>query len=84
MMPNAVYYAINTDLTHDKAATSLGLMDGAFALAGILAPYLTGKLTTLTGNFNSAIYLMATITIVAALAVLIGQHPDRYVAKLRA
>lgn len=78
MMPNAVYYAINTDLSKDKAATSLGLMDGAFALAGILAPYLTGKLTMLTGNFNCAIYLMAAITLIAALAVFLGQHPDRF------
>ncbi|NJL71539.1 MAG: MFS transporter [Candidatus Competibacteraceae bacterium] len=27
LMPNASFYAINTDLAKDKAATSLGLMD---------------------------------------------------------
>lgn len=42
MMPNAAFYAINADLAHDRAATSLGIMDCGFALAGILAPLLTG------------------------------------------
>jgi sugar phosphate permease len=77
MMPNAVFYAINTDLAKDRAGTSLGIMDCAFAAAGILAPYITGILSDITGNFNMAIYLMVGLMIVAALGIIIFQHPDK-------
>lgn len=77
LMPNAVFYAINTDLAKDRAGTSLGIMDCAFATAGILAPYITGRLSDLTGNFNMAIYLMASLTIASALGIIIFQHPDK-------
>lgn len=78
LMPNAAFYAINTDLAHDRAATSLGLMDCAFAAAGILAPSLTGWLTGYTGNFSIAILLMIGFTFTSALAILLFQHPDQY------
>jgi MFS transporter, ACS family, aldohexuronate transporter len=81
MLPNAVFYAINTDLAKDRAGTSLGIMDCAFALAGILAPYFTGKLATMTGNFNSAIYLLCGFTLLGALSVIIFQKPDQVLAK---
>ncbi len=77
MMPNAIFFAINTDLARDRAATSLGIMDCAFAASGILAPFLTGKLSTLTGNFNSAIYLMIGITTISALGVILFQYPNK-------
>lgn len=79
MMPNAIYFAINTDLAKDRAATSLGFMSAAFGVAGILAPYLTGKLSTLTGNFDSAIYLLIAITLTSALGILLFQHPSKKV-----
>lgn len=73
LMPNAAFYAINTDLAHDKAATSLGVMDCAFALAGILAPLLTGWLADLTGNFSAAILLMILLTFSSAIAIILWQ-----------
>ncbi|HVV67755.1 MAG TPA: MFS transporter [Gammaproteobacteria bacterium] len=77
MMPNAVFYSLNTDLAKDRAGTSLGIMDSALALAGILAPYLTGLFSDLTGNFNVAIYLMAGLSLLSALSIIIFQHPDK-------
>jgi MFS transporter, ACS family, hexuronate transporter len=56
-------------------------MDCAFALAGILAPYLTGKLAVMTGNFNSAIYLLCGLTFLGAVAVILFQKPDEVLAK---
>jgi ACS family hexuronate transporter-like MFS transporter len=79
LMPNACYYAINTDLAKDKAATSLGVMDTYLALAGILAPLITGKLTEITGNFNSAFGILAFFTLAAVVAILVLMKPDDYV-----
>lgn len=75
MMPNAAFYAINADLARDRVATSLGVMDCAFAAAGICAPFLTGMLSNLTGNFTGAFTLLISLTISSALAVIFFQHP---------
>lgn len=77
LMPNACFYALNCDLAKDRAATSLGIMDSFFALAGILAPSLTGWLTDRTGNFNIAFAVLIFFTLTAVAAVLIFQKPDR-------
>lgn len=81
LMPNAAFYALNSDLAKDRAATSLGVMDSFLAAAGFLAPYLTGWLSTISGNFNSAIWLMSGLTLSSSLAVLFFQHPDRDMPK---
>jgi nitrate/nitrite transporter NarK len=80
MMPNAAFYAINADLARDRAATSLGIMDCAFAVSGILAPLLTGLLTQIIGNFSGAFALLATLTFTSALAVIFFQFPDEVLA----
>lgn len=79
---NSCFYAINSDLAKDRAATSLGLMDCFLAAAGILAPWLTGWLSVATGNFNSGILLMALFIFSSSLCVIFLQHPDRELAKL--
>lgn len=77
LMPNAAFYSLNSDLAKDRAATSLGLMDCFLAAAGVLAPYLTGWLSQLTGDFRSAILLMVGLTFSSSLCVALFQHPDR-------
>lgn len=77
LMPNACFYALNSDLARDRAATSLGIMDFFFAFAGILSPALTGLLATATGGFNAAIGLLIFFALTSAAAILIFQHPDR-------
>jgi ACS family hexuronate transporter-like MFS transporter len=81
MMPNAAFYAINADLARDRAATSLGIMDCAFAISGILAPLLTGLLTHMTGNFSGAFALLITLTFTSALAIIFFQFPDKILAQ---
>ncbi len=76
MMPNAAFYALNTDLARDRAATSLGVMDCGFALAGILAPLMTGWLANLTGNFKAAFGCLIILTICSALSIILWQHPE--------
>ncbi len=84
LMPNAAFYALNADLAKDRAATSLGLMDCFLAAAGVLAPVLTGWMSEVTGNFTSAILLMAGLTFSSSLCVLFFQHPDKDLAKVAA
>lgn len=83
LMPNAAFYALNSDLAKDRAGTSLGLMDCFLAAAGVLAPLLTGWMSTVTGNFNSAILLMAGLTISSSICVILFQHPDRDMVKMQ-
>ncbi len=73
LMPNAAFYAINADLAFDRTATSLGVMDAAFAMAGILAPLLTGWLAHMTGNFTAAISLMMGLTLSSAILIVLFQ-----------
>ncbi|HLB58151.1 MAG TPA: MFS transporter, partial [Gammaproteobacteria bacterium] len=81
MMPNAAFYAINADLAHDRAATSLGVMTCASSFSAILAPFLTGLLSSWTGDFSIAILLMMGLMLSSALMIILFQHPDRVLAK---
>jgi MFS transporter, ACS family, hexuronate transporter len=83
MAPNAQFYALNADLAKDRAATSLGLMDCYLALAGVLAPAITGLMRDLTHNFNSAIFLMAGFSFTSSIIVFLLQHPDRDLEKMQ-
>jgi ACS family hexuronate transporter-like MFS transporter len=77
MMPNAAFYAINADLARDRAATSLGIMNCATGGAAILAPFLTGWMSSVTGSFSSAILLMIGLMLSSACVILFFQHPDK-------
>lgn len=83
LAPNACFYSLNSDLAKDRAATSLGLMDCFLAAAGVLAPLLTGYMKQATGNFNSALWIMAGFTFTSSLFVFFLQHPDRDIAELK-
>ncbi len=77
LMPNACFYALNTDLAKDRAATSLGIMDSFFALGGILAPAATGFILQATGNFSAAIGVVVFFNLAAVIGVILFQKPDR-------
>lgn len=83
LMPNSCFYSINSDMAKDRAAMSLGLMDCFLAAAGILAPVLTGWMSDLSGNFNSAILLMAGLTFSSSIMVLLLQHPDKEILRMK-
>jgi nitrate/nitrite transporter NarK len=63
MSANASYYAVNIDLAKERAGTALGIMDAVFAIAGFLAPTITGFSISLTGHFEAAFYLMAVLAL---------------------
>ncbi|HEX9525703.1 MAG TPA: MFS transporter [Reyranella sp.] len=73
----ATYYAINVDIVPQRAATALGIMNFAFAIAGFLAPAITGWVLNLRGSFVDGFLLMTVLAIASVLVVLLFHHPDR-------
>jgi MFS family permease len=76
MGANAAYYAVNVDIVPTRAATALGLMDFAFAVAGFLAPAVTGWVLGLRGSFTDGFLLMAALAFSSVLVVLLFHRPD--------
>jgi len=77
MGANAAYYAVNVDIVPRRAATALGIMDFAFAIAGFLAPAITGWVLNLRGSFVDGFLLMTVLALASVLVVLLFHHPDR-------
>ncbi len=73
----ATYYAINVDIVPQRAATALGIMNFAFAIAGFLAPAITGWVLNLRGSFFDSFLLMTGLALSSVLVVLLFHHPDR-------
>ncbi len=74
---NAAYFAVNTDVVPKRAATALGIMDFTFALAGFIAPSLTGWVLDIRGSFADGFLLMAALAASSVLLVLAFHNPDR-------
>ncbi|MCA0304344.1 MAG: MFS transporter [Proteobacteria bacterium] len=77
MGANAAYYAVNVDIAPRRAATALGIMDFAFALAGFAAPVVTGWVLHLRGSFQDAFLLMTGLALSSVVVVALFHHPDR-------
>jgi ACS family hexuronate transporter-like MFS transporter len=60
----------------ERAATALGLMDFAFALAGFLAPAITGWVLNIRGSFTDGFLLMTGLAFSSVLVVLLFHRPD--------
>lgn len=70
------FYAINMDLAPDCPATSLGIMNVCFSLAGIISPPVIGFMIELTDNFFLSIVLLMCLSTMAALSIMIWQRPQ--------
>lgn len=81
MGANAAYYAVNVDIVPDRAATALGIMDFAFAIAGFLAPAITGWVLNIRGSFTDGFLLMAALALSSVIVVLLFHHPDKDAAR---
>jgi MFS transporter, ACS family, hexuronate transporter len=76
MGANAAYYAVNVDIVPERAATALGIMDFAFALAGFLAPAITGWVLNIRGSFTDGFLLMTGLALSSVLVVMLFHRPD--------
>lgn len=77
MCANAAYYTVTVDIAPQRAATALGFMDFAFAVAGFVAPSLTGWVLELRGSFTDAFLLLSALALSSVLVVALFHHPDR-------
>ncbi len=73
-------FALNADLGKRHSGTAQGIGSAAFSLAGIVSPIVTGYLSDLSGNFNSAIFCLLGFSLVSVVLILFFQHPDKYLA----
>lgn len=77
MGANAVYFAVNVDIVPARSASAFGIMNLAFAISGVLAPYVTGLVLDLRGSFVDAFWLMAGLAFLSVIVVLLFHHPDQ-------
>lgn len=77
MLPQPAFFSTNIDVAKDRVGSAQGITSGCLALAGILAPVLTGLLIDFTGNYKGAFLLLAGFTFVAVVTVVLFHHPDR-------
>lgn len=77
MGANAAYYAVNVDIVPQRAATALGIMDFAFAVAGFAAPSITGWVLDIRGSFADGFLLMTALALSSVLVVVLFHRPDR-------
>ena len=76
MSANAVYFAVTIDVAPRYAGTALGVMDAALALAGVLAPSITGYIVAITGTFAAAFWVLAMLAASSVMLVYLLHHPD--------
>ena len=76
MSTNSAYYAINVDVAKERSGTALGVMDALFALAGYLAPTLTGEVVADAGGFQPVFWVLAGLACSSVIVVLLFHRPD--------
>lgn len=73
---NAAFYAVNVDVARERSGTALGVMDLLLALAGFIAPVVTGRLVQATGSFAAPFWLLAGLAFSSVIVVLLFHRPD--------
>ncbi|MGF7161642.1 sugar phosphate permease [Rhodoligotrophos appendicifer] len=73
---NTAFYATVIDIASRRAGAALGVMYTAFALAGAIAPYLTGRIVAMTGRFDGAFWLLAALSLSSVIIVMVFHQPD--------
>jgi len=77
LLPQAAFFSINIDVAKERAGTAQGVTSGCLAVAGVIAPALTGWLIDLTGNYQGAFFLLAGLTGISVIITILFHHPDK-------
>lgn len=77
LMPQPAFFSVNIDVAKERAGSAQGITSGCLAVAGVIAPIMTGWLIDLTGNFQGAFLLLAGLSGIAVITVILFHHPDR-------
>lgn len=81
---NPIFYAVIADIVPQRAGTSMGVMNSGLALAGFLAPVVTGFALDLTGAFSAVFGLIVVLAASSVVGLLIWHHPDQDIGRLDA
>lgn len=76
MSANAVFYAVNIDLTKRWNATALGVMIAFNSVAAFVAPALAGWLVATFFTFHAFFFLMALLATTSVTMVLLFHRPE--------
>jgi ACS family hexuronate transporter-like MFS transporter len=77
LMPQPAFFSINIDVAKEKAGSAQGITSSCLSLAGVIAPFVTGWLIDVTGNYQAAFLLLGAVTAMAVLTVIFFHHPDK-------
>lgn len=77
LVPQPAFFSINIDVAKERAGSAQGITSCFLAVAGVIAPTLTGWLIDLTGNFQAAFLLLAAFTGIGVITVILFHHPDK-------
>ncbi len=83
LMPQPAFFSINIDVAKERSGSAQGVCSAFLALAGILAPVLTGLLIDLSGSYQGAFLLLGGLTAFSVIIVILFHHPDRAYLRLR-
>jgi MFS family permease len=67
-LTNAVLWSLPIDIAGRYGGTAAGMMNTGFGVAGMIAPWIFGKLIERTGNYQIAFMLSATLLAIGAIA----------------
>ncbi|MEM7442137.1 MAG: MFS transporter [Pseudomonadota bacterium] len=78
---NPVFYAVIADIVPRQAGTCMGITNTGLAIAGFVAPVVTGFVLQETGGFSAAFWLISLLAASSVIAVLIWHRPDKDAAR---
>jgi len=76
-LPQPAFFSVNIDVAGKRAGSAQGVTSSCLSMAGILAPFITGRLIDYTGNYKAAFLLLAALTAAAVVVVILFHHPDK-------
>ena len=73
------WYLPSVFLTGAGAAAGIALINSLGNTSGFAAPYITGRLADLTGNFEAGMWVVSAVVLLAAVGVVVlkGAPPER-------
>ncbi|MEM6464520.1 MAG: MFS transporter [Pseudomonadota bacterium] len=77
---NPIFYAVIADVVPQRAGTCMGVMNSGLALAGFLAPVITGVALQVTGTFTVAFGMIFFFAASSVVGLLIWHRPDNSVS----
>ncbi|MEI6241815.1 MAG: MFS transporter [Chlamydiota bacterium] len=76
-MPLAIFFHVNIEVASRHIGAAQGITSSIFSLSGIIAPAITGWLVDLTGNFQTAFFLLGILSALGVLIVIFFHNVEK-------